>query len=515
MALARGSKGDEVRALQQFLADLGYDLDPDNRFRNDGIDGDFGGVTEAALRQYQEDNGLDVTGSVDGTVDDFIASYNTTQEEGGEPPAEGEAGEGVDAGGGVTVSEGAPEEESQAEEGVGTGAEDPETQLTILTGNEMNWYFDENSGNWYVGYGLPNSNRETIFEASPGQMDALFGDGFRPDSFQRISQTALLNREETTFAGNIAEVEGEGSIEDEITRITAIALDGGALPSWMEESGEALDIIYIAQAEGKSNAWVLDQLAKTEPFQTRFPQINEFQSQGNLTLVQAVNGFLEMEAGMRSALQSVGEDIEGVTPEIVGATLAAGHSLTTVQMASRTMKRMNDNMDALNAFNQILVAEGRPPLSTMEEMFSFVNGQSETDLYNLWEASSVQELANAVGLGGVFGADDAINLALRTPGSTVAPQVEQGLRSAGEMLLRLRHEINAEEFGLTQDDILDMSLGQAPTSGASQAEVQERMNQALLSARAQVQSQRARPFTGFSPSGTPSAQSLRNLRQGQ
>ena len=47
-----GSKGSEVEELQQFLIDNGYDLP---RF---GVDGDFGSETLAALKSFQEDNGL-------------------------------------------------------------------------------------------------------------------------------------------------------------------------------------------------------------------------------------------------------------------------------------------------------------------------------------------------------------------------------------------------------------------------------------------------------------------------
>jgi peptidoglycan hydrolase-like protein with peptidoglycan-binding domain len=507
MALARGSEGSEVKELQQFLVDQGYDLGAFGP-NKDGVDGDFGRLTEAALRQYQEDNSLEVTGSIDGSVSEYISAVTTPPEE----PAVEEPTAEVDAGGGVTVTEGTPVEEGQAEVGVGAGAEDPELQLTILTGEEMNWYFDETSGNWYVGYGLPNSNREIIFESTPGQMDALFGTDFRPDSFERVTLTNILNREETTFSGNIAEMEGEGTVESEIARVTSLALDGGQLPTWAAADGAALDIVFIAQAENKSNEWVLQQLSKEDSFQQRFPNLTEFQNLGNLTLADAVSGFLEMEAGVRAALQAVGEDPDAVTSEVVGSLLAAGHSLTTVQTAARSFKRMTDNAEALQAFNDILAAEGLDPLTSVQDMFDFVNGQSEADLYNLWEASTVQELATSVGLGGVFGADDAINLALRTPGTTVAGAVEEGLRSAAEMALRLRNEIDLNEFGLELNDVVDVSLGLSPTSGRTQSEVMENINRAILQARASVQSRRASPFTGFRPSGTPQAQSLGNLR---
>lgn len=54
--LRRGSKGEWVKKLQEELIARGYDLAPY------GADGDFGKVTEAAVKQFQRDNGLSADG---------------------------------------------------------------------------------------------------------------------------------------------------------------------------------------------------------------------------------------------------------------------------------------------------------------------------------------------------------------------------------------------------------------------------------------------------------------------
>jgi peptidoglycan hydrolase-like protein with peptidoglycan-binding domain len=56
--LAVGARGEEVRQLQQALLDAGI------QFRG-GADGVFGPATQAALRQFQEQNNLPTTGTVD------------------------------------------------------------------------------------------------------------------------------------------------------------------------------------------------------------------------------------------------------------------------------------------------------------------------------------------------------------------------------------------------------------------------------------------------------------------
>lgn len=54
--LKRNCKGNDVRALQGILTALGYDTK--------GIDGSFGGNTEAAVKKFQGENNLEVDGSV-------------------------------------------------------------------------------------------------------------------------------------------------------------------------------------------------------------------------------------------------------------------------------------------------------------------------------------------------------------------------------------------------------------------------------------------------------------------
>ena len=56
--LRRGSRGEEVRALQQLLLQKGYDLGPC------GADGIFGAHTQAAVKAFQKDHGIKADGIV-------------------------------------------------------------------------------------------------------------------------------------------------------------------------------------------------------------------------------------------------------------------------------------------------------------------------------------------------------------------------------------------------------------------------------------------------------------------
>lgn len=408
----------------------------------------------------------------------------------------------------VPTKPGPPKEEEKAEVGVGGGGEDPETQLTILTSNNMNWYFDKGSGKWFVSYALPHSGMNLVFEADPDQMDALFGKGMRPTNYETVSTQTLLAREGIIFSGNIAEMEGTGRFEDEYEKVIAIAKNNGQLPSWMQGDASALDLLFIAQTDNKSNEWLLNEFSKLESFKARFPGLQQLQSSGNLTLSQAIGGFLEFEAGIKQASSSLGFN-EAVTPAIVGGLLGRGWSLQDTVHAMQNFKRQKDFAPALDAFNQILQAKGLQPLTSQQDLFDFMDGKAPAEYYDIYEASSVQEAATQAGLGDLFTAQDAIDAALA--GDFDRGSATQAMQKAAQLLLRLRFEVAVDKYGLNTDELIDISLGMAPTSGRSEVEVFEAVNRATLEAQARLKD-RARPFQGFTPTGRVQAQSLGALR---
>ena len=432
---------------------------------------------------------------------------NTKPEEAGKEE-EGGPEKGPEAG--IPTEGVVPEEESKVEKGIGRQeGEEGEVTLQILTSEFMVWYFDEGTGKWYVSYKLPNSNRFHLFEADPDQMDALFGEGFRPSGATRMSLKTLLGMGNITFAGNIGEMTGTGSFEEEVARITALALDDGKLPKWAAESGAAMDIIFTAHAEGKSEAWILEQLSQLPSFKARFPKIQKFMEENNMTLGEGIAGWLEYEAGVTRALKASGMTIEA-DPEMIGNLLTAGHSLTTINDTVQGFRRMKQYAPAMEAFNEILAAQGLDTITTIQQMLDFMQGRASAEIYDLYEASSIQEAAVAAGLGHLFSAEDA--LAAANAGEHTLQSAIVGMQKSAEMILRLRHEVDIGKFGLSVEDLIDINLGQAPRSGASQADIQSNINRAVLSAQGAMQ-KRATPFRDFGRTGSPGSASLRGLRQ--
>lgn len=392
-----------------------------------------------------------------------------------------------------------------------TDTADPSTALKILSSPSQKLFRDPNTGKFYMTYDLPNSGRKVLFEISDDQMTALYGD-VPPPSTNRTFRS-LTGDQNITFSGNIAEMAGEGSFESEVERVTVIGLDEGRLPSWAEDTPEIRDLIYIAQAEQKSTEWLLDKISTTAAFQARFPNINKLKNEGNLSIGEAVTGFLEMEAGIRSAIKTYGGTVDVVTPQVVGDLIDKGYSLETAQSGLATLDRMQKFAPAFDAFNAVLVSQGQAPVSSVQEYFDFMSGNAPQEAYDLWEASSVSEAANAAGLGAVFSANDAMKYALYTQGNTTLADATGAFQSASQLLLRLRNEVEVEKFGLTTEELIDLSLGQPLATGRSAAEVQDNINRAVLSAQKSLQS-KAQPYTGYTTEGTPQRASLSGLRQG-
>ncbi len=73
--LSSGSRGDEVKKLQQALVDAGYNIG------TAGVDGSYGPDTTAAVKKYQQDKGLQVDGIAgEKTLGSLYSAGQTTQQ---------------------------------------------------------------------------------------------------------------------------------------------------------------------------------------------------------------------------------------------------------------------------------------------------------------------------------------------------------------------------------------------------------------------------------------------------
>ncbi len=388
----------------------------------------------------------------------------------------------------------------------------PPTDKVKIMGGSFKWYHDPNTGLFYVSYKLPNSGRELVFEASQQDVESVFGDGQLPPNAETTSLKALTGRDEVTFAGFLGEVATEdgSTFQENVDRVLALALDEGRLPEWATGDGKAEELLFIAVSEGKSDDWLLTQMTKLDSFTTRFPGYETFKAEG-VTAQEAVAAHLQAERQLRQFELQFGGNPDRITPQTVADIAANGYSMTDVGKAYSVFKRMKDFAPAFEAFNAVLDAAGLPVLGSTEELYAFLNGSAPADVYEVYEASSLREAAVAAGIGDMFSADAAIAAAAEAPFAVSPERAYQALQQSAANILRFRAEINLGKHNLNAEDLIDISLGLAPSSGASQADITMNMEAALSEAQGFLKD-RVTPFFGFTQKGRPQARSFGELR---
>jgi hypothetical protein len=380
----------------------------------------------------------------------------------------------------------------------------------VLTGI-TSWYLDNSTKKYYATYTLPVSGFQMVFEATPAQMDAIFGAGVRP-MYTYSNFEAIVKPNNRVFAGSLAEMEGTGTFTDHYKRVLTIALDQGSLPAWAAGDKKVEELMFIEAAEDKGEDWLIEQYSQLPSFQARYPNLNAFKKL-NMTTLEAVKAFQEYEAVLKELQRSVNQNENLVTPATVAAVFSRGYAASDLKAVYDTFQRMENNSDALSAFNSILVQQGKPAL-TPASAFQFMAGQAPQDFYEIYEAASFAEGAQNAGLGTLFNAADALRVAALTPGFTSLGDSYSIMSELAGTLLRFRGDIDFQRYGLTADDLMDLHFGVAPQSGASLADIEDNMRRAVAEAQDNMQRSRLKPFTGFTESGVAQQRSLTGYRKG-
>lgn len=385
-------------------------------------------------------------------------------------------------------------------------SESPPLRKSILSSPTLKWYTDAATGLFYASYGLPGSDRELVFEATPEQMLGLFPDGEFPPTTSVANLRVLLSRPGVTYGGDVFDMEGEGSFEDHYNRIIALSLDEGRLPDWAVASPEVMDILFTAASEDKSDDWVLNQIATTAAFETRFPGLNALRDELGGSVEDSVASFLELEMGVKTLEARFGGNMASVTPDTVGALLTHGYNLSDIELSYQVFERYEANQDALLAFNEVLVANGAPAMSE-DEMFEFLEGTAPMEIYDLYEAASFREGATAEGVGEYLDPAYALQLAEDTPGMVQLSEIRRQLQQSARQILLMRADLDLDRYGVDHEDLVDLSLGVTPRSGTTIAELGNSISRLNQEAEAFLQD-RKRPFYSFTKTGRPQAASL-------
>jgi peptidoglycan hydrolase-like protein with peptidoglycan-binding domain len=228
MALQQGSRGEEVRKMQQALLDAGFDPGP--------IDGIFGPKTASAVKAYQSSQSM----VVNGVYDDYVKGFLE-----GDPAVEGTTQDGV----------------------AGDQTDDPTTRFVGLPGNATELWRNEETGEIYAVFFVPDTDPPVpLLMTVPNEEVAktYFKDGVVV--YDRTTNSSGFTKSGAVWWGDVADIPIEKKNGDPWSGFLQKMERAKEVMPWLEDP-DVWNIIAGAYLEGRPvEEW---ELATTEWFRSK------------------------------------------------------------------------------------------------------------------------------------------------------------------------------------------------------------------------------------------------------
>jgi len=322
---------------------------------------------------------------------------------------------------------------------------------------------------YFVEYTLPGGNKIYYF-ADRKDLDTLEGIGMGKEP-PIVSTVAYSDfKQGRIFGGSISDVVGTNEHYSTRVERTLMAPTGDLLlPTWANNDAEIKDLFYIAVAESWSDTKFLREMSKKNSFKERYPAFQDMLALTGGDHSQALTNYQEYERKVRELNNRYGEDadVQGLAAEAI----KKGFTLDDLQATYDIFERAKQNSDAMIAFQKVINAEGLNfDLTSPQGIVDFFKGAAPTEIYDLYEASSITEQASKLKLDDLS-VDEALEIARNTPGQLTNQQVSSALQSAAQTLLRYREYVDLGSYGLDADQIINLSLGYREPGGMTETEL--------------------------------------------
>lgn len=322
---------------------------------------------------------------------------------------------------------------------------------------------------YFVEYTLPGGNK-IYYYADRKDLDTLqgIGAGKEPPIVATVSYNDF--KQGRISGGSISDV--VGTDEHYSTRVerTLMAPTGDLLlPTWANDDPEIKDLFYIAVAENWSDTKFLREMAKKNSFKERFPAFQDMLSLTGGNHQQALVNYQEYETRVRELNNRYGESADAQA--LAAEAIKNGFTLDDLSATYDIFERAEKNSSALLAFQKVINAEGLGfDVTSPQGIVQFFKGTAPTEIYDLYEASSITEQASKLQLDDLS-VDEALEIARNTPGQLTNQQVSSALQSAAQTLLRYREYVDLGSYGLDADQIINLSLGYREPGGMTETEL--------------------------------------------
>ena len=322
---------------------------------------------------------------------------------------------------------------------------------------------------YFVEYTLPGGNK-IYYYADRKDLDTLqgIGAGKEPPIVATVSYNDF--KQGRISGGSISDV--VGTDEHYSTRVerTLMAPTGDLLlPTWANDDPEIKDLFYIAVAENWSDTKFLREMAKKNSFKERFPAFQDMLSLTGGNHQQALVNYQEYETKVRELNNRYGESADAQA--LAAEAIKNGFTLDDLSATYDIFERAEKNSSTLLAFQKVINAEGLGfDVTSPQGIVQFFKGTAPTEIYDLYEASSITEQASKLQLDNLS-VDEALEIARNTPGQLTNQQVSSALQSAAQTLLRYREYVDLGSYGLDADQIINLSLGYREPGGMTETEL--------------------------------------------
>ena len=324
---------------------------------------------------------------------------------------------------------------------------------------------------YFHEYDLPGGYTVSYF-ASREDLNKIVGPGKDPtEIYATVDYNVYWSREGGVFAGNISDVTGNTQHYDtRIARTLLTPTGETSLPNWANDSDEIQGLFYVSIAENWTETRFLKEIAVTDSFQQRFPAFQEMLGVTGNNYTEALENYKSYEAQVKQLNRKYGEeaDVKG----LVEQAIKKGYTVEDIGATYDIFERAESNADALLAFQGVLDKEGLNfNVLSSEGIVKFFEGSAPTQIYDIYEASSIAEQAKRLDLDAEVDYEQALQIAKDTPGQLTQQQVSAGLQSAAQTIAKFRQYIDLGYYGLTSDDIINLSLGYREPGGKTEVEL--------------------------------------------
>ena len=324
---------------------------------------------------------------------------------------------------------------------------------------------------YFIQYDLPGGS-SIYYYASREDLNLLdgIGEGNLPPIVQSMNYQEFKRGK--ISGGSVNDVVGVNeNYSTKVERTLQAPTGEISLPEWAANDPSMKDLFYIGVAESWSIPKFLREMSKKESFRTRYPAFDKMLQLTSGDYEMALSNYKQFENQVKELNNRYGEEAD--VTELVNQAINKGYTVEDLKETYDIFDRAEKNADTLLAFQRVVTQAGLDfDITSPQGIVDFFKGSAPTEIYDLYEATSISEQAARLDLDNLS-TEEAIEIAKNTPGMLTQQQVSTQLQQAARQIALYRDYIDLGSYGLDADTVVNLSLGYRGPDDMSEIEIAE------------------------------------------